>query len=378
MTAVGLNNLSGVAIFIICMFLAKKIANLDHPKWGLYGYFLSLPVAIATSIMIEIVLSLVGIQTPEYREVSFPAYLFEAFNYLVIILISCSVFAILMVRKEINIVQTPKEKLNKVIKISIWIWLFFGVCFFIIHMARGFRGENDISYIEFDNSIFIVSWGIGMGYLLYLKKRIKLPAIEEVLETDKRLPVVYLRSFKYDEVRTSGGYFSFPRNIQEFFFVYIQPIVGIGFDELIEPQISRRIGPLIALGRPSDYLPMPGASRTYVNDKDWQATVSKFIADSSKIIFLESITEGAKWELEYITKNCNPQKLIVLTFPKKFQFYRKGWSNFQSLLASCGINVSEQDPGAGSVISFSDNWTGKVVKNNCKNAKEIVDAILET
>ena len=377
MSVIGLNTISGVAIFIICMFLAKKIANLDHPKWGFYAYLLSIPVSIATGIIIEIIFNLIGIQTPEYRELSFSAYLFEAFNYIIITLISCAVFTAWMARKKINIVNTPKEKLNKIVKLLTWIWSLGVVSFIIIDGAREFRGENDISYIKFDNIIFIMAWGIGMGYLLYLKKRIKLPPIEEVLETDKRPPVVYLRSFKYDEVRTSRSSFSFPRNPQEFFFSYIQPFVGVGFDELIEPQISKRIGPLIALGRPSDYLPIPGASRTYVNDKDWQTTVSKFIADSSMIIFVESITEGAKWELEYITENCNPQKLVVVTFPKIFQLNRQGWRSFQSLLSNCGVNVPEQDPGAGSVISFSDNWKGKVVKNNCKNAKEIVDAILE-
>jgi hypothetical protein len=381
MFPVGLNTLSGVAIFIICMILAKRIANLDHPKWGLYGYFLSIPIAIVTGITIEIIFNIIGIQTPEYRELSFSAYLFEVFNYVVFTLISCTasstIFAIWMTRKEINLIQTPKAKLIKTVKISIWIWIFYGVCFFIIHMARGFRGENDIWYIEFDNLIFIVSWGVGMGYLLYFKKRGKLPTLEETLEIDKRHPVVYLRSFRYDEVRTKVGYFSFPRNVQEFFFIFIQPIIGIGFDELIQPQISSRIGPLIALGRPSDYLPMPGASRTYVNDKDWQSTVSKFIVDSSKIIFLESITEGVKWELEYITENCNPQKLFVVTFPKRFQLRREGWNNLQLFLANCGINVAEQDPGPGSVICFNDDWIGKIARRNCKNAREIVDTILE-
>ena len=123
---------------------------------------------------------------------------------------------------------------------------------------------------------------------------------------------------------------------------------------------------------------MPGASRTYVNDKDWQSTVSKFIVDSSKIVFLESITEGVKWELEYIAENCNPQKLVVVTFPKRFQPHREEWNNFQLLLSKCGINVPMQDPGPGSVICFNDGWTGKVRRRNCKNAKEIVDAILET
>jgi len=378
MFPIGLNSLSGVGIFIICMILAKRIANLDHPKWGLYGFFLSLPVAIVTGIIIEIIVDIIGMQTPEYRELSFSSYIFEAFNYLVITIITCTVFVIWMTRKEINLIQTPKAKLNKIVKISIWIWMFCGVSFFITHMARGLRGENDIWYIELDNVIFIISWGVGMGYLLYLKKRGKLPTLEDTLSKDKRHPVVYLRSFKYDEVRTKGGSFSFPRNVQQLFFLYIQPIVGIGFDELIQPEITIRIGPLIALGRPSDYLPMPGASRTYVNDKNWQSTVSKFLVDSSRIIFLESITEGAKWELEYITKNCNPQKLVVVTFPKRFKPNRDGWNNFQLFLASCGVNVPEQDPGPGSVICFNDEWIGNIVRKNCKNAKEIVDAIVES
>lgn len=369
--------MTSVATFILCMMIAKRFANRDHPKWGFYGFLLLIPVGIIVNIFVFFTLGFLGLYSPEFGDYSLTSFIFDIILYTIHLIITCILFAFWMMRlgNTPPPSPSPSRKFNRTLKVISAIWIFYGVVLLINYMGRDLKGLNDLFYIELDNYFYVISWSGGLGYLLYLRKRAKLKTLEETLTKDNRSPVIYLRSFKLDDVKYRGSNFRFPRTFQEFFFVYVQPFVGVGFDEYLYPEISKKIGPLITLGRPGDFLPMPGATRIYSSDNDWQKTVSNYIEQSSTIILMESVTEGIKWEIDYIRKNCNPEKLFIMTFPKRFSSKRIGWKDFQKLLNDSGISTPDKDPGPGAVLHFEGNWTAHIVKSGCKNGKQMVEGI---
>ena len=90
-------------------------------------------------------------------------------------------------------------------------------------------------------------------------KRLRAPSVAELLAGDPRPPVVYLRSFAadlgaaVDEIVGDG-----------------RLILPAATDEEALVEVLSAIGPVIAIGRPAEKLPLRGAARLYVSDDDWQ------------------------------------------------------------------------------------------------------------
>lgn len=362
----GLSILQTVLIFWLGILIAKKAINSQHPKWGFYAVLLSLPM----TFIVNLCLDSLGFEISEYGDYSLEAYLSDLFAAPFSVAATIGVFALIMkLRKTKNRSLKPDKKLGGFFVFIQVIWILDGIGIYIHEMSMGLQGLDEEPHIFLDTNIALFSWMIGMGYILYLKKRTKLVSVEELLERDHRPPVLFLRSFE-----TEGKRVQIP--FRNFFSSTFRNLLGYTFDEYLEKVITKKIGPFIALGRPGDYLPMPGAARSYVHDDNWQETIAGYCEKASIIIFLESLTEGAKWELEHIRNRIGYKKLFVVTFPKKFKYDRKSWPHFYEILRNTGIHVPLSDPGHGVVISFDENWESTVILRNAKKPSDIVQSII--
>ncbi|HJP92322.1 MAG TPA: hypothetical protein VJ875_10230 [Pyrinomonadaceae bacterium] len=109
---------------------------------------------------------------------------------------------------------------------------------------------------------------------------------------DNRTPILYLRSF-LDESNENAESF-LPTTSEE---------------KLVSSY--NRSGPVIALGKPGEELPLLGASRIYFDNSTWQAAVLYLLSVSQLVIIQAGIAPGLLWELSVIRRKLAPEKLVI-------------------------------------------------------------------
>lgn len=173
----------------------------------------------------------------------------------------------------------------------------------IIGLA-GPRGVDPLIYVIFTVLFFLFVFTIDDPLGLFLLRlahygdRFSLPLAEEVLNADKRLPILYLRSFVEDK-RGSR-------------------------DEEALKAVLEQAGPFVAIGRPKQWLPPHGAARFYVPDDAWQDFVRQFFPKAALVVIVGGRTGGLGWELIQCRKQLEPNRLILVVpdDPKTYDFFR--------------------------------------------------------
>lgn len=197
-----------------------------------------------------------------------------------------------------------------------------------------------------------------------LHKQQSLPSASEILQTDKRPPVLFLRSFESDAARVqpwgSGMLPMYPE------------WMGKSFEEFLAPSIGK-IGPFIGLGDPEDYLPTLGTNKVYQRDDTWQETVIQFLEQAGLVLILEGDSPGLSWELGQVRQRCSPRSVFLITPTKKFP--RVGWQEFVELLKEAGFQVPESDVGPGALVGFDETFQPIVLCQKLTSAEEYTNAI---
>lgn len=145
---------------------------------------------------------------------------------------------------------------------------------------------------------------VGFFLLVRMRRYFQVDA-DALLRVDRRPPILFLRSFEDDEKLT-----------------FAQSGEAL-FDYSLETRLSRHFihfGPFIAIGAPSDDLPVPGAARMRLSDADWQAQVRRWMSTAQAIVMYCGNTFWVNWELAMLARKGYLHKVIVL-FPP-----RRGWA----------------------------------------------------
>lgn len=171
--------------------------------------------------------------------------------------------------------------------------------------------------------LFVAAWQLMSGQLLVVTggvlamlaaysvsigRRMRMPTAWEVLESDPRPPVIFLRPFQEDERLKFG-----------------QPIgprtggISTGPSDrsraTYEPKIARalgRVGPFVAVGRPGEKLPPFGAARLYVGDDQWQDVVTDLVTRASAVVLQPDASPGTVWEIQLVARIVDPRRLLLL------------------------------------------------------------------
>lgn len=180
-----------------------------------------------------------------------------------------------------------------------------------------------------------------VAFMMYDRgKRHLVSSAGEVLSHDNRPPIIYLRSFDADETADQ--------------------------DEKILADIMQEVGPFIAIGRPGDKLPPLGASRFYVEDKNWRNKVTQLLDISVLVVLRAGKTGGLIWELRKCRKRLTPNSLAVL-IPRN----RSEYEVFCQMVEDAELRMVlpkfpvkklarfKASELAG-VMHFSDEWEGSI------------------
>jgi len=164
------------------------------------------------------------------------------------------------------------------------------------------------------------------------------PLGEEVLETNPRPPVLYLRSF-----------------VNESMVLHEEE----GFADMFNP-----VGPFVAIGQPGERLPPLGAARLYVEDKDWKSRVLELLNRAKLVLIYGGSTPGLGWELEQVRARLHPSRVVVMipNDPPAWEQFRNRAYHAAGLVLPpmpTGASVKFASAGVAGFLSFDDAWNAQ-------------------
>jgi len=156
---------------------------------------------------------------------------------------------------------------------------------------------------------------LGARLLFWLGNRLRLSArrrltrtAQELMLTDTRPPVLFLRSFADDQLSLQAAKIPW----------YMRVLDPGSQAETLEELITRNyspIGPIVAIGRPGDDLPPLGAARQYVGDLEWKAAVADLMDAAALIVVGLGESDGLSWELSELVRRDHLARSIFIMPP---------------------------------------------------------------
>jgi hypothetical protein len=164
---------------------------------------------------------------------------------------------------------------------------------------------------------------------------------------DARPDVLYLRCFHTDAFNPYLG------------------ILRLTTDEVQLAKAVRPFGDLIAVGRPGEHLPTPGAARMYLTQEEWQDSVCQRMRVAPLVIIRAGQGEGLLWECEQAFGMLSPPQLVILILDVHADEYRHFATAIRLRLGvvlpptpRCLVLRFSLKPG---FILFSEGWGAQFV-----------------
>ncbi|MFI9834845.1 hypothetical protein ACIHIX_45050 [Streptomyces sp. NPDC051913] len=163
-----------------------------------------------------------------------------------------------------------------------------------------------------------------------------------VLERPEELPdrkfTLYLRPFDVDH--DLNKVMQAPRaSLRE----RVTHTSGRTFEEALARGLRRRFGRVVAVGRPGERLPLPGADRFYLPLAEWQAPVSGLIGRARIVALVTGSSPGTLWELTECMRLLPPQRLLLLVFSDEVEY-----EEFRTAVPAAFEERSREMAGEGS------------------------------
>jgi hypothetical protein len=237
---------------------------------------------------------------------------------------------------------------------------------------------------------------------LGIARRLQAADAAEVLARDTRPPVLYLRPFQGEE----GIFVELPRKRREFLDDWRRNILRreseqfLTLERYLADEITRVIGPFVALGNPVDFAPPSGAARMYLADDEWTSRFTDLAPRAACVIAVPGGSAQLAWELERLHAMNLHQRLFVLTQPGPVQQARSArsrarswwvraltkppgardaapaaWSTFARVLRQAGYDAGAADPGPGAVVGFDAEARAVVLARELRGAAETVQTM---
>ncbi len=237
-----------------------------------------------------------------------------------------------------------------------------------------------------------------------LRKRLR-PSLESSTNGTPR--VLYLRPFQ-EEHRLFAG--------------------SQTLDEFLGDEIAEQIGPLIALGNPTDRIAPDGAERQYYEDDEWQSAVERLADEAPCIVAATSASPNTAWELRRVLELGLALRLYLLSPPFRepaappalplgkagrirslLRIIRRAtfswlaqdwdgmsrelsfgelptalspasqatWDEFVDTLVDCGYSVDMADPGPGAVVGFDKHGSAVLLERGATSPLDFVQPMVD-
>jgi Septum formation len=158
----------------------------------------------------------------------------------------------------------------------------------------------DVSFVLYLLPIVLLFCG---GVVYFRGRQLAARSSAESVLHGERPKALYLRRFRADASPLGESFsavgWSFPKT-------------GMPTEEEQLAEALRPIGELIAIGRPSEDLPRPGATRLYPDPEEWQRTVIERMQTARLVVIRVGSGPGVLWELQKAREMVEPRTLLLL------------------------------------------------------------------
>lgn len=217
----------------------------------------------------------------------------------------------------------------------------------------------------------------------FMKKRIELVDGLEMMKSDPRPPVLFIRSFA-NEKRTSMATGVVSRWIENFknsegvYLFHVPPEFSgkwdnrkslkkshLGFksmwdEQMIFSEFFEFIGPYVSIKRPDELLEDSsfGAASIEPIGLSWKMLVTELMEKAVIIVVEAGNTNSLIWEVEQIVERCKARKLLLILPHRQHEY-----DEFCRLTHSVFPQPLPHERPKSRLIMFDDYWTPKVLEN---------------
>lgn len=225
---------------------------------------------------------------------------------------------------------------------------------FLVSVIVGYLDAREID-VPFATGLISLVMIVGGAFLCWRGRQYRAKATAQSIIEDSKPDVLYLRAFDTDSsvLRFVGWSFLLPRLI-----------AGVVTEEEQLRDVLRPFGDLVAIGRPGEKLPTPGAARLYVSDAQWQSVVSDQMRSAALVIIRAGHSTGLLWELKQAFESLDPTKLLILVLNMKKKDYAAFREEMSKML---GVIFPEFDGftefgRVSGFVRFSSGWRPNMLR----------------
>ena len=206
-----------------------------------------------------------------------------------------------------------------------------------------------------DNFVIVMGAIIVGALLIQAGKRYAVPDARELLKTDKRPPILFLRSFGDESRDRKLGKFLKGSLIDQ---GLTESTAGWGPREQEElARLMFEIGPYIAVGRPGEPLPELGPARLYIPNEKWKDEVGALLGRARFVIVRVGQGDGLGWELNQLAARLRPEQVLFILPASKAEYAQ----------LREGVNRNWPQPlpesrPAGRLLMFTTGWRPVPIK----------------
>ena len=208
------------------------------------------------------------------------------------------------------------------------------------------------------------TWSTGAGpivlavslWLVTRGRRMRVSGAERVLAEDVRPPTVYLRPFDADQAQIANRWSSRLR---------ISPREGL--EKTYEQRLARtlrKIAPFVAVGDPTEPLPLIGAARMYAADEDWQETVDDLTDRAGVLLVHAGEGDGLAWEVQHVIEQDEPERVILslpLLAKRKEPSRQERYDDFRRRTCDAFPRPLPETIGHCQFLYFDADWTPRLL-----------------
>ena len=179
-------------------------------------------------------------------------------------------------------------------------------------IARSEAPENTalLMLVPFLVSTLVIVWtsfALSRRLRRYARRRALLSA-DKARQIDPRPPVLFLRSFRDDQVSLATARMPWLLRI-------LDPGSVAGTLEEMLTREYAYLGPLVTIGRPGEALPPLGAARAYCSGEEWRDVVESLMDAASLIVVGVDRTPGLGWEIARLRQHGLLERTIFILPP---------------------------------------------------------------
>jgi hypothetical protein len=179
---------------------------------------------------------------------------------------------------------------------------------------------------------------------------------------DARPEVLYLRPFRSDTTTF--------KNILE---AYGKGFPGMSTDEEQLAEALLPFGKMVAIGRPGEPLPTPGAVRIYADKEvlpaiiteeeekveEWKKIVDAMMRAARLVVIQAGTGDNLFWELNHAVRTVEPRKLLIMfrgMSKKEYEIFRAKFEPVLGVQLSPAAELWRFFWGISGFMSFAGNW----------------------